>query len=58
MVGALRRACPAGAGVASSRLKLDSAADRAITAEFNGEQLAGRVWPAATGHVTVLELTY
>lgn len=49
---------PAGAGVASSRLRLDSAADRAITAEFNGEQLAGRVWPAAAGHVTVLELTY
>jgi len=49
---------PAGAGVSSSRLRLDSTADRAITAEFNGEQLAGRVWPAAAGHVTVLELTY
>ncbi|MFO6420261.1 twin-arginine translocation pathway signal [Hylemonella sp. W303a] len=49
---------PAGAGVSSSRLRLDSAADRAITAEFNGERLAGRVWPAAAGHVSVLELTY
>jgi hypothetical protein len=49
---------PAGAGVSSSRLKLGNATDRAITAEFNGEKLAGRVWPAAAGHVTVLELTY
>lgn len=49
---------PAGAGVSSSRLKLDNASERAITAEFNGEKLAGRVWPAAAGHVTVLELTY
>ncbi|EGI75326.1 hypothetical protein [Hylemonella gracilis] len=49
---------PAGAGVSSSRLRLDNAADRAITAEFNGERLAGRVWPAAAGHVSVLELTY
>ncbi|QBK06376.1 twin-arginine translocation pathway signal [Hylemonella gracilis] len=49
---------PVGAGVSNSRLRLDSAADRAITAEFNGEPLAGRVWPAAAGHVTVLELTY
>lgn len=49
---------PVGAGVSSSRLKLASGADRAITAEFNGEKLAGRVWGAAGGHVTVLELTY
>jgi pimeloyl-ACP methyl ester carboxylesterase len=49
---------PVGAGVASSKLKLPSAADRAITAEFNGEKLAGRVWPAAQQHVTVLELSY
>jgi triacylglycerol lipase len=49
---------PAGAGVSSSRLQLDSSADRAITAEFNSEKITGRVWPAAAGHVTVLELTY
>ncbi len=49
---------PAGAGVSSSKLKLPSAADRAITAEFNGEKLVGRVWPAAQQRVTVLELTY
>ena len=49
---------PAGAGVSLSRLKLPQAADRAISAEFNGEQLTGRLWPAAEQHVTVLELTY
>ena len=49
---------PVGAGMASSKLKLASAADRPITAEFNGEKLAGRVWPAAQQRVTVLELTY
>ena len=49
---------PAGAGVSSSKLKLPSAADRAIAADFNGEKLVGRVWPAAQQRVTVLELTY
>jgi len=49
---------PAGAGVSSSKLKLTNAADRAIAAEFNGEKLVGRVWPAAQQRVTVLELTY
>lgn len=49
---------PAGAGVASSKLKLTNATDRAITAEFNGEKLTGRVWPAVQQRVTVLELTY
>ena len=46
-----------GAGVASSKLKLP-AADRAIAAEFNGEAVTGRAWPAAGGHTSVLELTY
>ncbi|QKO23024.1 twin-arginine translocation pathway signal [Rhodoferax sp. BAB1] len=49
---------PAGAGVSSSKLKLPSAADRSIAAEFNGEKLGGRVWPATQQRVTVLELTY
>lgn len=49
---------PAGAGVSSAKLKLPSAVDRVIAAEFNGEKLVGRVWPAAQQHVTVLELTY
>ena len=49
---------PAGAGVSSSKLKLSSDTDRTLAAEFNGEKLVGRVWPAAQQHVTVLELTY
>jgi hypothetical protein len=49
---------PAGAGVSSSKLKLATAADRAIAAEFNGEKLVGRIWPATQQRVTVLELTY
>ncbi|MFN4349790.1 MAG: alpha/beta fold hydrolase [Hylemonella sp.] len=49
---------PAGAGVSSAKLKLPSAADRGIAAEFNGEKLVGRVWPTAQQRVTVLELTY
>ena len=49
---------PVGAGVGSSKLKLASSTDRAIQAEFNGERLIGRLWPAAENHVTVLELTY
>ncbi len=49
---------PTGAGVSSSKLKLGTAEGRAIAAEFNGEKLVGRVWPAAQQRVTVLELTY
>ncbi|MCA3236895.1 MAG: alpha/beta fold hydrolase [Curvibacter sp.] len=49
---------PVGAGVSSAKLKLPSAAERPVTAEFNGEKLAGRVWPAAQQRVTELELTY
>ncbi len=49
---------PQGAGVSSSRLKLADAAPRAVTGEFNGERVTGQSWPAAQGHVSVLELTY
>ncbi len=49
---------PKGAGVSSSRRKLASDAPRAIGGEFNGERVTGRTWPAAQGHVTLLELTY
>jgi pimeloyl-ACP methyl ester carboxylesterase len=41
----------------SSRLKLGDAASRPIVAEFNGERIVGRVWPAADNQITVLELT-
>ncbi|MDB5882278.1 MAG: hypothetical protein JWP43_2156, partial [Ramlibacter sp.] len=47
-----------GAGVSTSKIKLTSAAPRSVVAEFNGERVVGRVWPAADNQVTVLELTY
>ena len=46
-----------GAGVATSKIK-PSGLPRTVTAEFNGEIVTGRSWPAAQNHVTVLELTY
>jgi pimeloyl-ACP methyl ester carboxylesterase len=49
---------PPGAGVASSKLRLDDKAQRRVAAEFNGERLVGLSWPLAEGHTTVLELTY
>jgi pimeloyl-ACP methyl ester carboxylesterase len=47
-----------GAGVASSKLKLPAAQARPLVAEFNGERVVGRAWPAAQGEFSVLELTY
>jgi pimeloyl-ACP methyl ester carboxylesterase len=47
-----------GAGVSTSKIKLDTDAARPIVAEFNGERVIGRTWPAARNQVTVLELTY
>ncbi|MGJ7490330.1 alpha/beta fold hydrolase [Variovorax sp. ZT4R33] len=49
---------PRGAGISSSKLKLSADAQRSVSAEFNGETLAGLSWPLAQGHVSVLELTY
>jgi len=49
---------PRGSGIATSKLKLDNAAPRAIAGEFNGERVTGMTWPAAQGHMTLLELTY
>jgi pimeloyl-ACP methyl ester carboxylesterase len=49
---------PPGAGVATSRLKLNSEAQRAVRGEFNDEKITGLSWPAAQGHVAVLELSY
>ena len=46
-----------GAGVASSHIK-PAVPARPVVAEFNGERVVGRSWPAAENHVTVLELTY
>ncbi|HSH91879.1 MAG TPA: alpha/beta fold hydrolase [Ramlibacter sp.] len=47
-----------GAGVATSTIKPAYTVPRAVTAEFNGERVIGRTWPAAQGHITTLELTY
>ncbi len=49
---------PPGAGVASSKLRLDDKTQRSVAAEFNGERLVGLTWPLAEGRTTVLELTY
>jgi hypothetical protein len=49
---------PPGAGVASSKLKLDSETQRTVSGEFNGEKITALSWPAAQGHVAVLELSY
>jgi pimeloyl-ACP methyl ester carboxylesterase len=46
-----------GAGVSSSRIR-PTGPQRAIVGEFNGERIVGRNWPAAEGHLAVLELTY
>ena len=49
---------PVGAGVSSSKILVSDSGVRTITAEFNGEKLAGRTWPTSENHVVVLELTY
>ena len=49
---------PRGAGLSTSKLKLASAAQRTIAGEFNGERVTGLTWPAAEGHLTLLELSY
>lgn len=49
---------PGVAGVSTARLKVTDSAGRAVVGEFNGERIVGRAWPAAEGHVVLLELTY
>ena len=46
------------AGVATARVKVADASERAIVGEFNDERIVGRTWPVADNHVVVLELTY
>ncbi len=46
-----------GAGVASSKIVLTQAGVRPVSAEFNGERLTGRTWPASENQVVVLELS-
>jgi triacylglycerol lipase len=48
---------PAGvAGVAQSKLKLAAGPVRPVVAEFNGERIVGRAWPAAENRVVFIEL--
>jgi pimeloyl-ACP methyl ester carboxylesterase len=49
---------PNGAGVASSKLRLDVTSQRPVAGQFNGESVVGLTWPLAEDHTTVLELTY
>ncbi len=48
---------PGVAGVASARRILADGADRTVIGEFDAERLVGRVWPAVSNQLTVLELT-
>ena len=48
---------PAGvAGVAQSKLKPAAEPMRPVVAEFNGERIVGRTWPAAENHMVLIEL--
>jgi hypothetical protein len=47
---------PGGAGLAQSKLKIPAGPLRAVPAEFNGERIVGRNWPAAENRVVFLEL--
>ncbi len=47
---------PGVAGVAQSKLKLAAGPVRPVVAEFNGERIVGRAWPAAENRVVLIEL--
>jgi triacylglycerol lipase len=48
---------PAGvAGLSVSRLRLPAAPPRTVVAEFNGQRMAARSWPAAENRIVLLEL--
>jgi triacylglycerol lipase len=47
-----------GAGLSVSKIKTADVPQRPIRASFNGETVTGRAWPAATGHLVTLELSY
>ena len=44
------------AGQSVSKLKLPPGPPRAVVAEFSGERIVARNWPAADNHVVLLEL--
>lgn len=47
---------PGVAGVADSRIRLPPGPPRTVVADFNGERIVGRSWPAAENRSVVLEL--
>jgi hypothetical protein len=47
---------PGVAGLAVSKIKLPPAAPRSVAASFNGQTIVGRSWPAAEGHLVLIEL--
>lgn len=55
--GAPPAGVPAGAGVASAKIKPEGP-QRSVAAQFNGERVVGQTWPATSGHLVFLELTY
>lgn len=55
--GAAPAGVPPGAGVASAKVK-PTGGQRTVAAEFNGERVVGQTWPATSGHLVFLELTY
>lgn len=44
------------AGLATSKIRLAAGPQRAVAAEFNGERIVGRNWPAAENRVVFLEI--
>jgi hypothetical protein len=49
---------PTGAGISVSKLKSTDDQVHSVVAEFNGERVVGRTWPALENHLVFLELTY
>jgi len=49
---------PGVAGLSSAKIKLADDANRPVAAEFNGERIVGRAWPAADNQLVMLELHY
>jgi triacylglycerol lipase len=47
---------PGVAGVSVSRLRLPAAPPRTVVAEFNGQRMAARSWPAAENRIVLIEL--
>lgn len=49
---------PGTAGVSTATLRLPAAPARTVVAQFNGERIAVRTWPASDNHVVYAELHY